>query len=259
MMVDLPEPDDPTSAVTVPRLGLESDIVQHCAAAVVAEVDMIEFQFAENVLQRHCAVGVLIFGAFLQDLLGAFQPGQRFGELGSNGNNLHDRGDQKTQEEGVGEETADSDRARHDLMRAHIHDHSADDAHQKAGGKAHHRRGRERPHHILQQALHSTGEDGLLALLGVISLDHSHTAQRFGKAAGDLSVDFAALPENRPDGCERLIQSDREAQQKTECQHGHERADAKKNDQGDSRCKQAPQPDRPVRSPGGFVLLPRQS
>jgi hypothetical protein len=43
MMVDLPEPDEPTSAVTVPGFGLEAHTVQHRIVLLVLEDHILEF------------------------------------------------------------------------------------------------------------------------------------------------------------------------------------------------------------------------
>ena len=84
------------------------------------------------------------------------------------------------------------------------------------------------------------------ALLGVIALDDANAAERLRQAAGHLGVDFAALPENGPDGAECLVQRDGEAQQEAEGQHGHHRADAKQDHQRNAGSEQsADQIDQP--------------
>ena len=52
MMVDLPEPEGPTSAVTVPGLRMEADVVQHGLAGVVGKLDVLEAHFAMNAAER---------------------------------------------------------------------------------------------------------------------------------------------------------------------------------------------------------------
>ena len=42
MIVDLPEPDGPTSAVTVPGGDAEGDAVEHLLPLVVRELDVLE-------------------------------------------------------------------------------------------------------------------------------------------------------------------------------------------------------------------------
>ena len=56
-----------------------------------------------------------------------------------------------------------------------------------------------------KKPLHAAGKDGGLALFGVIALDDAHAAERFGQAAGDFGVDFAALAEDGADGLEIRI------------------------------------------------------
>jgi hypothetical protein len=72
-------------------------------------------------------------------------------------------------------------------------------------------------------------------LLGMIAFHHSHTAERFGEPAGNVGVDFAALPENRPDGPERLTQGQREAGNHHGGDPGHEEADLEQVNQYDER------------------------
>ena len=50
------------------------------------------------------------------------------------------------------------------------------------------------------------GEDFCFARFGVIALDHAHAAERFGEAAGDFGIDFAALAEDGANGFEGLAQ-----------------------------------------------------
>ena len=49
-----------------------------------------------------------------------------------------------------------------------------------------------------------------LAILGVITLDHAHAAQRFGQPPGDFGVDLSAFAEDGPNGLERPAQHDAE-------------------------------------------------
>ena len=57
--------------------------------------------------EYHGAIGIVIFPALAQDFARAFQAGQRFGELGADLHDLHDRRNQEAKEQRVGEESAD--------------------------------------------------------------------------------------------------------------------------------------------------------
>ena len=162
----------------------------------------------------------------MQDLLCSLQACESFCDLSSDGNDLNDRCHEKAQEERVSEEASDGQSASHNLVRAHIHDYGAHYSHQQASRQAHDRCRSERAHHILQQAAHASGKDRFLARFGVISLNHADATQRLRQAAGYFRIDFAALAENGPNGAECLIERECEAEQKTECQHGHDPADA---------------------------------
>ena len=151
--------------------------MQHRPAAVVAEVDVVEFHFAVDIVQRNRPLWILVFGPLVQNFLGAFQSGESFRDLGPDIDDLNDGGDQKSQKKRVGKKAADGQGARHDLVRAHVHDDRSHHSHEQAGGKAHHGSGGQGFHHIVEQAPHAAGEDCFLAFLRMISLDHAHSAQ----------------------------------------------------------------------------------
>ena len=153
---------------------------------------------------------VVILGAFPQNFVRAVEAGEGLGDLRADADDSENGRDQERQERREGQEVAERERAGEDLARADEHHHRADDAHQHGGRKAHERHGGERLQHVVEQALDAAGEDGGLALLGVIALDDAHAAQRFRQAAGDLGVDLAALAEDRPDLGERLLERERE-------------------------------------------------
>ena len=95
-----------------------------------------------------------------------------------------------------------------DLARAEVHDERADDAQEHGGGEAHQRLRGERADDVVEQALDAAGEDARFALLGVVALDDADAAERFGEAAGDFGVDFAALAEDGADGLEGALQNE---------------------------------------------------
>ena len=124
-------------------------------------------------------------------------------------------------------------------MRSYIHGHRAHASQQNACGKAHDRGCCERAHHVIQQAANAGGEDCLLALFGVIALDHADATQRFREPTGDFGIDLAALTENRPDGRERFIQCNAETHKRAYSDQGHLRTGAKQQNQRNSGGDQA--------------------
>ena len=98
-------------------------------------------------------------------------------------------------------------------MRAHVHGDRAHNSQEHAGREAHDRRRSECPHYIVEQSSDTGGKDRFLALFGMISLNHSHPAQRLREPAGDLGINLAALAKNRPDRREGLVERHRKAQQ----------------------------------------------
>ena len=57
MIVDLPEPDEPTSAVTVPGSALKADAVQHRLLRRVGELHILKPHLADNLAQLHRRAG----------------------------------------------------------------------------------------------------------------------------------------------------------------------------------------------------------
>ncbi len=75
MMVDLPEPDGPTRRGDGAGLRAEADVEQHGLAGFVGEADVFEKHFAVDGAEGYGAVGVLVFGAFFQNFMGAVEAG----------------------------------------------------------------------------------------------------------------------------------------------------------------------------------------
>jgi hypothetical protein len=83
------------------------------------------------------------------------------------------------------------------------------------------------------------GEDGFLALFGVISLDNPHAAKRFCQPARHLGANLAPLAKNRPDCRESFIQRNAKAHKRPHSNQRHLRTGAKQENEGDSGCDQA--------------------
>ena len=187
--------------------------MQNGLLLLIGEGHILEGDIAADFRERDCAVRVFIFRGFSQHLAGAFQPGDRLGDLGPDADDLEQRRGQIAEEHGVGKESAQRELAGQDLPRSHEHDDGADDAHQRRRRQAHDRGRGQRLEHILQQALDPEAEDLVLAVLGVVALHHAHTAQRFGQAAGDLGIDLGAFAKDGADGAKRFPQPESEHQQ----------------------------------------------
>jgi hypothetical protein len=99
-------------------------------------------------------------------------------------------------------------------MSADVHGRRPYHPHQYTCREAHERGGRERSHHVVEQATHAAGEDFLFSFLGVISLDHPNAAQRFGEAACYLGINLAAFAENGSDRLEGPAQCSGKATQR---------------------------------------------
>ena len=120
-MVDLPEPDDPTSAVTVPGCGDKAHVIQHRLAWLVRKVNMFKLNAAIDQSGGRCVrSGSSIFTIFTQHFACAVQSGQSFGDLRADAGNLCDRRDQETHKHGVTEQITRGHVAGENLPRAKI-------------------------------------------------------------------------------------------------------------------------------------------
>ena len=195
--VDLPAPEGPTSAVTVPEAGGERDALEHRLALAVGEADVLEGHVAAELPERDRAARVVVLAPLAQQLARALEPGERLAQLRADRRDLQQRGHQEPEQHRVGEERAHGHAARQDLVPAHVEDAGADDAQQQRRGERQQRRPRERPEHVVQDAVHARGEDRGLAALGLVRLHHADARERLGQPAGHLRVDLAALAEDR--------------------------------------------------------------
>ena len=85
----------------------------------------------------------------------------------------------------------------------------------------------KRAHDVIEQAAHSTGENPLLALFRVISLDHPNAAQRFRQASCYFGIDLSAFTEDGTDSCERAVQGEGETSKRADGNQRQRGADAK--------------------------------
>ena len=215
-------------------LGAKRYVAENRPVAVVTEADMIENNIANNLRERGSSLRVAVFRLFGKNLVCPLQAGDCFGELRTDRNHLNDGRDQETEKQCVSEEAAHRKGARQYLPRSDVHDDGANHSEQHAGGEAHKGRSGQRTHDIVEQALHTGREYGVLPFFGVISLNHPHAAERFRQAPGNLGIDLAALAKNGTNSPKGFVQRQTEAQQENECHQCHHRADAKEHDQSNA-------------------------
>src|SRR5438093_5187135 len=218
---------------------MERDVVQHRAAAIVAEADAREINVAANILHHLGSLRLLILRTLPQNLTRALKASESLSKLSANRDHLHNWRNQEAQEQRVSKESANGQRAGHDLAGADIHDHRANYSEQQAGGKTHYRSRRKRAHNVVEQPAHSRGEHRLFTFFGVVALDHAHAAERCCQPSGYLGVDFAALAKNWADRSKSFLQREAEAKQESEGNHSHYGADAKQHHHRDASRNEA--------------------
>ena len=106
MIVDFPEPDEPTSAVTVP--GCERKLTS-CSTGLpgsYAKRDIFERKLAHDVRQRDRAARILVFGPLVQNFPRALEAGDGFGQLRADAHHLKHRRDHEGQKRRVAHEIA---------------------------------------------------------------------------------------------------------------------------------------------------------
>ncbi len=146
----------------------------------------------------------------VEDLGGAVEAGDGFGELRADGNELDDGNSHEGEEHDVGHVAAGGELSRDDTMRAEVHDEGTDDAEDSGRGERHERLRSKRGDDVVEKSLGTGGEDVGLALLGVIALDDADAAEGFGEAAGNFGIDLGALAEDGTDGLEGTLQDETE-------------------------------------------------
>src|SRR3989442_13926819 len=104
---------------------MERDVLQHRAAAIVAEADVREINVATYIIQQRSSLRVLILRTLPQNLACTLQASRSFGKLRANRAHLHNCRNQEAQEQRVGKESANGQAVTHDLARPDIHDYSA--------------------------------------------------------------------------------------------------------------------------------------
>ena len=126
-----------------------------------------------------------------------------------------------------------------DLSRTDVHNDRSDHTKQQTGRETHDRSGGQSSQHIVEKTLHTACENILLALFGVITLDHANPSERLRQPTGDFSINFAALAKDRTDSPKSFVERQSKEQQESERDGGHEGTDAEQHDQRDSRSHQA--------------------
>ncbi len=98
MIVDLPAPDGPTSAVTVPGSDRKLTSCKHFLARVVRKAHV--FHSTWPLMRPSVTVrpGGFVFLFLVQNFARALESGNRFRNLRADGHDLKDRSDQQAQE-----------------------------------------------------------------------------------------------------------------------------------------------------------------
>ena len=93
----------------------------------------------------------------------------------------------------------------------------------------------KRLQNVLEQPLDSPAKSFLLALLGVIPLDHAHAPQRFRQAPRDLRVDLRPLAEDGANRPESPLHGKPKHGEHRNRQSGHADIDFDQHDEGKER------------------------
>ena len=98
MIVDLPAPDGPTRAVTVPGCDSKLDFVKDFLAGVVGKIHVFHDHSAGDALHGDGAAWIFVLFLFVQDFAGAFQAGDGFRDLRADGYDLENGSNQEAEE-----------------------------------------------------------------------------------------------------------------------------------------------------------------
>ena len=106
-MVDLPEPEEPTSAVTLPGTARKLIPWRTRLFGLVGEFDIFKLHRALDRRHLHGSAGDLVFFEFGHDFTGTVETGERFGKLRADIHDLKDRGNHEGEKHVVAEIVAD--------------------------------------------------------------------------------------------------------------------------------------------------------
>ena len=138
---------------------------------------MVENHITANGPWGYGAPRIFVLGTFIQNFARALQTGQRFGDLRADAHDLKYRRHQETEKQRVGDESAQGHDSGKNLAGSDVHYRGADDPDHGRGGKSHHRHRRQALEHVIEQALHTAGENLRLARFGVVALHYAHASQ----------------------------------------------------------------------------------
>jgi len=124
-------------------------------------------------------------------------------------------------------------------VRSHVHDDGADEAEDDGGGERHEGLRGEGADDVLEETVDAGGEDGRFAGFGVVALDDTDAAERFGEAAGDFGVDLGALAEDGADDLEGSLEDEGEGGHDDEGQQRHAYGDVHEVGEGEQRGEDA--------------------
>src|SRR5262249_26473867 len=85
----------------------------------------------------------------------------------------------------------------------------------------------------------AAAKHALLAVFGVVSLDHANPAQRFGESSRHLGVDLSPLAKNRTNRLKSFLKRQSETEQEPEGQRRHQRTDPEQHNQRNTRGEQS--------------------
>ncbi len=134
MVVDLPDPEEPTSAVTVS--GSASNETSWSTGFPVSYSNDTRSNSTWPLWVRaRRALGILVLARFISGFAGALESRQRLGNLGADSDHLGDRRNQEAQEYRERDEPAGGQRAAQNLPAANVHDQRADHTQQSVADK----------------------------------------------------------------------------------------------------------------------------
>ena len=154
MIVDFPDPDEPTSAVTVPGYARKLTSCSTGLPGSYAEADVVERELALDVGQRDRAARVFILGTLVEHFARALQSRDSLGQLRADAHDLKDRRHQERQKRRIADMNPPTVSVPSRIWCAPISMTSAPATpQQRRRREAHHRHRGQRAENVVEQAL----------------------------------------------------------------------------------------------------------
>ena len=222
-----------------PCRRLERDSLEHRHAFLVLEPHVLERNVAANSGKPWLVTIFLILGGHRSDFPYAVEPGERFGDLRSDGRDLNQRRHHDTGQHEVQDKITDGHHTRQHGSAPHQNHDDTDAADDQCGKSGEAGHASDGLCDVPEQLVHALGENQFFPPLSRIRLDDAHARQGLIQAPGDLRIDLASLDENGTQPREGKRHHARKRQENDQREHRQAPVESEEPGEGDRGSDQA--------------------